>query len=180
MKEIRTGMVSAFITIVALFVLAPSLPVFNSAGSYDIVSYIVRWQTPDYDPATRPESKNHLLTTATDTLGSIRGTARDTTAIFEIAPFMTALVKLTDATTDSANQTFLFYTGNDNQFRKNVPEWSEFIFVDSLVVSNENLARWDLDNNLPKHKYGFIIARGNETNKKAAAVTAKILLSTMR
>lgn len=173
MKELKAGLVSAAIILAVLFVIAPAMPDLGSGR--DIDPYIIRWQTSSYNPATRPEGKNQYLTTATDTLGSVRGLRRDTTAIFEFQPYLSFDVKLNDGAGDSAAQTLLLYSANDNQFRKNIPVWGEFSLVDSLVVTNETLTTWIVtDSPVAIRKYAFIINRGNAANNKTAAVTTKI------
>lgn len=139
-------------------------------------SFVVRWQTSSYNPASRPEFKDHYLKTATDTTGSSRGLRRDTTAVFELQPYMSFKVTMTSASTDSAAKTFILYTAEDNQFRRRIPAWSEFTVEDSLVATGETTLRWLVtDSPISVDKYGFVIERGNAANCKTEAVTSRIL-----
>lgn len=176
MKELKTGFVSAFVVLAILWIVAPS---FDLGSNRDLDPYIVRWQTSSYDPTTRPEVKNQFLTTATDTLGSVRGLLRDTTAIFEVRPYMTVKIQLSDTSaSDSTDQTLLYYSSSDNQFRKNVPVWSEFVLVDSVRVQSETLTAWKITASaIPIDKFGFIIARGNAANNTTSPVFNKLSMS---
>lgn len=139
-------------------------------------SFVVRWQTSSYNPASRPEFKDHYLKTATDTTGSSRGLRRDTTAVFEIQPYMSFKVTMTSAATDSAAKTFILYTAEDNQFRRRIPAWSEFTVADSIVLTGETTQPWIVtDSPISVDKYGFVIERGNAANCKTEAVTSRLL-----
>lgn len=176
MKELKTGFVSAFMVLAVLWIIAPA---FDLGSNRDLDPYIVRWESDGYNPATRPEAKNQFLTTATDTLGSVRGLRRDTTGVFEVRPYMTVKIQLNNPSgSDSTDQTLLYYSSSDNQFRKNIPVWAEFVLVDSLRVQNETLTAWKITASvIPVDKFGLIISRGNAANKKTVAVTNKLSMS---
>lgn len=176
MKELKTGFVSAFMVLSALWIIAPS---FDLGSNRDLDPYIIQWATSTYNPATRPEPKNQFSTTLYDTLGSVRGLRRDTTAVFEVRPYMTIKVQLNNPSgSDSTDQTLFYYSASLNQFRKSVPAWTEFVLVDSARVQSETLTAWKITASaIPVDQYGFIISRGNAANKKSAAVTNKLYMS---
>lgn len=177
MKELRTGLVSAFVFTAILFVVAPMMPDLGS--NRDISSYLLRWQTVG-GGGVRPEFKNPLTTTATDTVSYIIGTVRDTTAVFEVGPYMTPTIILNDtsASNDSASVEFFYYSSNDNQFRHRVPIWEEWTLQDSVTVANQTAARWIITTNpVSVHKYGVIIAVGQAANTKTGACKSRIFWS---
>lgn len=161
----------ALLAITAVFIVA-------AARVGEQRSYVVRWQTASFLTNSTPEPKNQFSRSATDTLGSVRGLRRDTTAVFEIRPYMSAKVLMTSAATDSAAQTFILYTSSDTQFRRGLPAWSHFTAEDSVVATGETMVRWLItDGAISTDKYGFIVARGNAANCKTEAVTDRILLT---
>lgn len=174
-KSFLQACAGAGVILTLAFIIAPLVPFPDNGSNRDVEAFIVRWQSASYNPTTRPQAKNHYDLTAVDTLGSVTGLQRDTTGVFEIQPYMSADVILKDAAGDSAAQTMLLYGANDNQFRKNIPAWSDFTLIDSIQVSTESTTQWLItDSPVPIKKYGFIINRGNAANKKTAAVTCKI------
>ena len=161
-----------------LFLLAGAMLALAFAPLLEKRSFVIRWQTSSYNPASTPEPKDQFLRTATDTLGSSRGLRRDTTAVFEILPYMSIKVKMTSAATDSAAKTFILYTADDSQFSRRVPAWSSFAVADSFVATGETTLNWIItDGPIPVEKYGLIIERGNAANCKTEAVTSRLVFS---
>lgn len=150
-------------------------------GGDEQISYVIRWQTSSYNPATRPEVKNHLLKTATDTNAVFTGTGRDTTAVFVLPrEFSFKAFPRDTSVTDSNTQKIYFYTASDNQFRKGVPAWGEFTLEDSVSVGNVTVQRWtpqDAVGAISKDRYGFLVVVGQATHKKTAATYTKVLIS---
>lgn len=177
MKELKTGLLSAFITVALFFIIAPALPDLGS--NRDISAFLMRWQDVG-GGGTRPQAKNQFSTTSTDTLSWIIATARDTTAVFEATPYMSPTIILDDtsASDDSASVEFFFYSSNDNQFRHNVPVWAEWTLQDSITVSTQTATRWIITSSpVSTHKYGVIIAVGQADNAINDATKSRIFWS---
>jgi hypothetical protein len=182
MKEIKSGLIHAFFTVAILFLVAPVLreaAAPDLGTNRDIVSYLMRWQDVG-GGTTKPQFKEPILTTATDTVSYITGTERDTTAAFEVSPYMSPTIILNDtsAADDSANVEFFYYSGSDNQFRRKIPNWEEWTLQDSIEVTGQTAVRWIVTSNpISTHKYGVIVGIGRGDNKLTSAVKSRIFWS---
>lgn len=146
----------------------------------EVQGFLIRWQTANYDPTSRPEFKDQFLTTITDTVSALQGTARDTTSVFEVRAYMTAYIFANDTTsTDSVDITYFFYMAPKNQFRRLPPSWVEWVLVDSTnVTSDSTTTAWNITASaIPVGNWGMFISRGNTANKDTSAVVNKITMA---
>ncbi len=177
MKEFKVGLISAFFTVAILSIVAPMIPDLGS--NRDISSYLMRWQDIG-GGQTKPQFKEPNFTTAIDTLSYIIATARDTTAAFEVSPYMSPTIILDDtsASNDSASIRFVYYSVSDNQIRRKIPLWQEWAPQDSITVTGQTATRWIITSNpISIHKYGVIIAVGQAANTKTGACKSRIFWS---
>lgn len=142
-------------------------------------SYMVRWQTSGAARKAYPDSKDVFSRTATDTIASVRGTRRDTSCVFEMRPYMSAKITMADtSSSDSCHATFILYSASDQPNRRRVPAWTDFVFVDSVVVTSSATKNFLItDAAIAIDKYGVLIVRGNGNNKKVSPSTSRVVIS---
>jgi len=158
--------------------LAVALLLFVAAEnttSRSTVSYIQLWA--DAGQVTRPQWKNWNSAAVVDSVGWITGTGTDTTALGELAPYMTLTVEMNDTSnTDSTGSRIDLYTAVNNQYRRNkTPVFGEFRLAASFTASGDTTLNITASP-IFIHQYYFFLATGLAGNKKASAVSQKLTL----
>lgn len=118
-----------------------------------------------------------------DTLWSVRGTAKDTSRIYTTSDHAWLGMKWSDTSGDSVNLKIIWWMAPTDQYRPaKVPAFSRFVRIDSLTITRDSSQESMKAVNLyagpvPPWKYFYLTVEGGSANDKVVGSTGFIIMS---